>query len=173
LTEQLEHFRLCSSCKTPLAFESTYYVCSVSTCNRKRTGLTFCSVACYDAHLPGMRHRSSWAEEERAPSRDAFLREQQAEQAKQERAQPDRSGAQPLATSDDELPREVLIVVSKLKKYIKARSGMNTSEDTMEALSDIVRAACDQAVREAGRDDRRTVKARDFAGLDKFPRDFG
>lgn len=172
MTQHPEHFRLCSSCKTPLAFSAPYYVCSVSTCNRKRTGLTFCSVSCFDAHLPGMRHRTAWAEEERAPSREAFAREQQAEQQKQT-ARDERATSQARPLAEGELPREVLIVVSKLKAYIKARSGMNTSEDTMEALSDIVRAACDHAVREAGRDDRRTVKARDFAGLADFPRNIG
>ena len=47
----------CSTCKKPIAFQQTYYVCSVSTCNRKRNGFFFCSVACWDAHVPIMRHR--------------------------------------------------------------------------------------------------------------------
>ena len=168
MTEQPEHFRLCSSCRKPLPFGQGYYVCSVSTCNRKRTGLTFCSVACFDAHLPEMRHRSAWAEEERAPSREAYLAELAEEEAKEARRRARAEAPPPELAADGELPQEVLIVASKLKKYIKARSGMNTSEDTMTALSHIVRAACDYAVREAGRDGRRTVKGRDFEGLDEF-----
>lgn len=174
MTDEPQHFRLCSSCRTPLPFGEMYYVCSVSTCNRKRTGLTFCSMPCYDAHLPEMRHRSSWAEEERAPTVAAFTK-QQAEEADKER-QRSRSADTASATAPltaGELPIEMLIVVSKLKKYVKARSGMNTSESAMDALSDIVRAACDCAVREAGRDGRRTVMDRDFAGLKNFPRNIG
>ncbi|MFH1529463.1 MAG: hypothetical protein ABIK09_01880 [Pseudomonadota bacterium] len=64
-----DSWRLCSSCKKPLAFGAIYWVCNVSTCNRKRTGLTFCSVTCWDAHVPLMNHRESWAEERRAPRR--------------------------------------------------------------------------------------------------------
>lgn len=156
-----EYFRLCSSCKSPLAFGQTYYACNVSTCNRKRTALYFCSVACWEAHLPGMRHRSAWAEEQRAPGKDSYLREQAEEREKQAARDAADKRAVELA-GDGEVPHEILIVVSKLKKYIKARSGMNTADSAVSKLSDIVRAACDEAIREAGRDDRRTVMDRDF-----------
>ena len=66
------YFRLCSSCKKELPFASAYYVCSVSTCNRKRTGLTFCSLPCFEAHVPIVRHREAWAEELRAPSAESM-----------------------------------------------------------------------------------------------------
>ena len=59
-------YRQCSSCKKPIPFESTYFACSVSTCNRKRTGLVFCTTSCWDAHLPTARHRSAAAIEETA-----------------------------------------------------------------------------------------------------------
>jgi len=39
----------------------------VSTCNRVRTGLFFCSMECWEGHLPTARHRDAWAEEKRAP----------------------------------------------------------------------------------------------------------
>ena len=68
----------------------------------------------------------------------------------------------PNASADDDLPREVLIVASKLKKYVKARSGMNTSDRVLEPLSEIVRRACDAAIRRAGEDGRKTVLDRDF-----------
>lgn len=41
----------------------------MSTCTRKRTGLVFCTVACWDAHVPVARHKESWAIEMRAPSK--------------------------------------------------------------------------------------------------------
>jgi histone H3/H4 len=56
---------------------------------------------------------------------------------------------------------EVLIVVSKMKKYIRDRSGMNTSDAVAEALGDHVRSICDDAIRNAARDGRKTVLDRD------------
>lgn len=60
---------------------------------------------------------------------------------------------------------DILIVVSKMKKYIRDRSGMNTSDSVAEALSDHVRALCDDAIRAAGTDGRRTVLDRDVARI--------
>jgi histone H3/H4 len=57
---------------------------------------------------------------------------------------------------------DVLIVVSKLKKYVRDRSGMNTSDSVTQVLSDHVRALCREAIRQAGQDGRRTVLDRDF-----------
>jgi hypothetical protein len=67
-----DYWKKCSSCKKPLDYSSKYWVCNVSTCNRKRTGLVFCNVSCWDAHVPMMNHRESWAEERRAPSRQEW-----------------------------------------------------------------------------------------------------
>lgn len=64
----------------------------------------------------------------------------------------------------NEVPKEVLIVVSKVKAYIRARSGMNTSDAVAESLSDVVRAACDTAVERAKADGRKTVMVRDVTG---------
>jgi hypothetical protein len=60
-------WKVCSICRKPIAFGAAYYACSVSTCNRVRTGLFFCSLDCYEAHLPSARHRDAWALEKRAP----------------------------------------------------------------------------------------------------------
>ncbi len=70
-----EYWRKCSSCKKPLPYRSEYWVCNVSTCNRKRTGLVFCTVSCWDAHVPMMNHRESWAEERKSPAREDWERE--------------------------------------------------------------------------------------------------
>ena len=61
-------WKQCSSCRKPIGFDRIYYLCSVSTCNRKRMPLFFCSVECWDAHDAGARHRNSWAEEKRSPA---------------------------------------------------------------------------------------------------------
>lgn len=60
-------WKRCNMCKKEIAWGALYWVCNVSTCNRKRTGLIFCSVTCWDAHVPGMNHKESWAEERRSP----------------------------------------------------------------------------------------------------------
>ena len=65
----------------------------------------------------------------------------------------------------DVADKDVLIVVSKLKKYIKDRSGFNTSDGIMDALSDHLRAICDEAIRAAARDERKTVLDRDVPKL--------
>ena len=58
--------------------------------------------------------------------------------------------------------QEVLVVVSKLKAYIKEKSGMNTSGGAASTLSDAVRRLCDQAIERARADGRKTVMDRDF-----------
>ena len=56
---------------------------------------------------------------------------------------------------------EVLVVASKVKKYIKAKAGMNTSASTIDALSAKVATICDEAIENARNDGRKTVKDRD------------
>jgi len=65
--------------------------------------------------------------------------------------------------SDQETPRETLVVASKLKNYIRAKSGMNTAANVMDALSERVRELCDQAIENARGDGRKTVRDRDFS----------
>jgi len=167
-------WRRCSSCKKEIAFTATYWVCSVSTCNRKRTGLVFCTTSCWDVHLPSMNHREAWAEERRAPTRDAYLREQAAEASAASSSAQSRPPV-PAASRPAAPPRpppqrpppppeskEILVVVSKLKAYVRDASGMSTSDAVAELLSDRLRRLCDQAIRNAQRDGRRTVMERDF-----------
>jgi histone H3/H4 len=60
------------------------------------------------------------------------------------------------------MQNEVLVVVSKMKQYVKDIADMNTSGDVATVLSEMIRKACDQAVEQARRDGRKTVMARDF-----------
>lgn len=57
---------------------------------------------------------------------------------------------------------EILVVASKLKNYIRDKSGMNTSAGVMPVISDKLRQMCDQAIENARNDGRKTVKDRDF-----------
>lgn len=59
----------CNICKKPISWGGLWYKCSVSTCNKKRLPLHFCSPDCWDAHLPDANHRGPLCIEERAPYR--------------------------------------------------------------------------------------------------------
>ena len=78
-------WKRCSNCKKELPFAATYWVCNVSTCNRPRTALVFCSVSCWDAHVPTLRHRDAWAEERRSPTAADWAREQREAERKERR----------------------------------------------------------------------------------------
>jgi hypothetical protein len=168
-------WRRCSACKKPIPFGAVYWVCNVSTCNQKRTGLAFCTVSCWEVHLPTVRHRESWAVEKRAPASAAAAGGSAAggtaagsTAAPAERA-PERRRIIPSAPASKPEPRpgaarvphEVLIIASRLRDYVKARSGCNTSDRALEPLSDLVRRAADEAIRNAERDGRKTVLERD------------
>ena len=162
-------WRRCSTCKREVAFESAIWKCSVSTCNRKGSSFVFCSIDCWQSHVPTMRHREAWAEEERSPGREAWRAESRVrvpesterETLAQETADAARAvGSAPSSVA--EIPRDILIVTSKLKKYVKARSGLNTSDAVMSALSDRVRRLCDDAIERAREEGRKTLMDRDF-----------
>ena len=57
---------------------------------------------------------------------------------------------------------EILVVVSKVKKYIKDQSGMNTSDAVMDVLSEKIREITESAVKSALASGRKTVMERDF-----------
>jgi len=58
--------------------------------------------------------------------------------------------------------KDILVVASKIKNYIRAKSSLNTSAAVMDILSDKVRLLCDQAIERAKADSRKTVMDRDF-----------
>ena len=158
---EIEFWRKCSSCKKPINFGARHYVCSVSSCNGQRTGYVFCSVGCFEVHLPGARHKDAAAIEafappaQRAPTRTIVKSET--------------SASSPSSTqkSFSALPRETLVIASRLKDYIQARGDMNTSAQVMDYLSDYLRVVCDRAVDNARGDGRKTVMDRDFQFLKK------
>ena len=155
MTDASGTWRRCSACKEEIALGATYWTCSVSTCNRKRTGLAFCSVSCWDAHLPVARHREAWAEEKTAP-RTAAPAEVSPGSGKRRLVRPEPAVPKPDGTTED-----VLIIASRLKDYVREKSGYNTSDRALGPLSDIVRRVCDEAIRNAQREGRRTVLDRD------------
>ncbi len=140
---ELTFWRKCTTCKKPISFGQKYWICSVSTCNRVRTDLVFCDVRCFDAHVPVLNHRDAGAFERKAPP-------QAAEPAQDLKAQP------------ESLESDILVVVSKVKKYIKDQSGMNTSDAVMDLLSNQIRALADRGIESATQHGRKTILDRDF-----------
>lgn len=57
---------------------------------------------------------------------------------------------------------DVLVVTSKVKKYIKEKGECNTSAETIDQLSRAVEALCNRGIESAKADGRKTVMARDI-----------
>lgn len=138
----------CGSCKKPIALDSKYFACDISTCRKA----SYCSLECFSMHSPIMRHKDAWAIEKRSPK---ILEKAEV---------PDIAPRRIVSSSapNEDLPRDVLIVASKLKDYIRLKSGMNTSASTLDRLSDMVRIHCDKAIERARNEGRKTVLDRDF-----------
>jgi hypothetical protein len=178
-----ETWKKCTACKNDIRYGANHWVCSVSTCNRSNTGYVFCTVSCWDSHVAQLRHRDAWAVDARAPTKDAWEKELAASPppppapapaqpaapvvrrvvGEPPTANPPAPGAAAGAALQlsDAVDKDVLIVVSKMKKYIKDRAGMNCGDAVVDLLSEHVRAICDEAIRAAARDDRKTVLERD------------
>ena len=153
----------CNSCKKEIPFGAEYFTCSVSTCNSKPYNYIFCSVPCFERHLPGARHKDAAAINQRAPQRGAAQAATSQGGARRIVSSASKaSGSSPSNSSSSSIPKEILIVVSKLKDYVKAKGDMNTSGDVSQVLSDIVRRECDRALENARREGRKTLMARDF-----------
>jgi histone H3/H4 len=58
---------------------------------------------------------------------------------------------------------EVLVVTSKVKKFIKEKGGCNTSSETIDTLSKAIERLCLKGIESAKSDGRKTVMARDIA----------
>src|SRR5690606_802574 len=116
-----------STCKKEIGFNSIYQKCSVSSCRKS----VYCSVTCWDVHNPIMNHKSSWAEEERSPSKEQAM---QSEDRTPKRiivnSTPKSESASD--TSNTDYPMDILIVASKLKAYVKDRYDLNTSANVMD-----------------------------------------
>ena len=178
----------CTACKNPIPFNATHWVCSVSTCNRPKFPLVFCTVSCWDSHVADARHRDAWAVEARAPNKAAWEQDQAAHPAPPPKpvapaapvvrrvvgdspSAPHVVSGTSTSTStstsagalhlEEVVDRDMLVVVSKMKKYIKDRSGMNCADAVADVLSEHLRAICDESIRMAARNERKTVLERD------------
>jgi hypothetical protein len=187
MSEQINSWKNCASCKKPIGFKQKYFECSVSTCQGKRTGYAFCSVFCWERHLPGAKHRDAGAIEKVSPSQAEWQSEiahsggpanssvnnavttnfnSVANGSSVNSNVPQRrivgQSTPQTAPTKSAIHSEVLVVVSKMKSYIKEIADMNTSGEVADVLSDMIREACDQAINSARADGRKTVMGRDF-----------
>jgi histone H3/H4 len=153
MDEKQTYWRHCGSCKKEIKYNAIYQVCNVSSCKK----LVFCSVDCWDLHNPVMNHKSSWAEENRAPKAPTDV-DSEATVATPRRILVTTSGN----NSNTQTDHEILIVASKLKQYVKDKHDMNTSANVMEILSKHVRRLSDRAVERAKSEGRKTLMDRDF-----------
>jgi histone H3/H4 len=149
--ENQKYWRKCGTCKKEIGFNTVYQMCNVSTCRK----LVFCSVDCWNLHNPVMNHKSSWAEENRSPMKNA---DQTEHSPRRVIVQAQKSSA----IQNDSNEEDILIVASKLKAYIKEKHDMNTSANVMEVLSHQVRRLTDRAVEKARAEGRKTVMDRDY-----------
>ncbi len=65
------------------------------------------------------------------------------------------------AKSPSSVEDEVLVVVTKVRKYIADKSGMNTSAGVYDALTERIKRICDRAIETARSQGRKTVMDRD------------
>lgn len=57
---------------------------------------------------------------------------------------------------------DILVVTSKVKKYIKEKGQCNTSAETIDVLSRAVERLCEKGIEHAKQEGRKTVMARDI-----------
>ncbi|MCK6599093.1 MAG: hypothetical protein L6Q37_12070 [Bdellovibrionaceae bacterium] len=156
MNQEESNWRECSSCKKGIAYNTKYYECSVSTCNGFRTGYVFCSVPCWERHVPGAKHRDASAIEKMSPKKENIQVRRIVAGAASTHTTSVVTGAQ------KNVDNEILVVVSKVKAYIKSQADMNVSDEIMETLSTRIRFFCDEAIKKARSDGRKTVLDRDM-----------
>ncbi len=113
--------------------------------------------------LPGARHRQAGAIEKMAPKSAGDVQSRTLI-----KPAPVAGVTQSTFSGSAPVPRDVLIIASRLKEYVTARSDFNTSASVMDVLSDYVRVITDRAIDNARAEGRKTVLDRDFEFLKKL-----
>jgi hypothetical protein len=68
----------------------------------------FCDVSCWDAHVPMMNHRESWAEERTAPTYDDWVKELSGENKTPRKRTPKEAAAEAPAPVAASAPKVIL-----------------------------------------------------------------
>ena len=69
------------------------------------------------------------------------------------------------AEAGPEVPKEILVVASRFKNYVRNRYDFNTSDNVFDVLSAELRRVADRAVENARAAGRKTILDRDFDWL--------
>jgi hypothetical protein len=118
-----------------------------------------------------MNHRDAGAFEKRSPSESEWKAQQASateptQPAQSRTSMPSQTAPRPSSSTSAQVSaanpsQEILVVVSKVKEYIRSKSGMNTSDAVMARLSTWVTRWCNDSIRIAQQHDRKTVLDRD------------
>jgi|GEM_PF-110943 len=173
MSDPKEIWRNCSSCRLPIGFKAPHFRCSISTCNKKRMFLAFCTLPCWEAHREEANHRDGWATRAVSPTREEWQalvgddRERQHEKQKRLAAtEPKVLAAKMEAQAGIRKgPREMLIVASRFKAYVEAKAHMQVAEGVFPILSDHVRELVNRAAVLSTSDGRKTLLDRDITPL--------
>jgi hypothetical protein len=161
----------CVHCGKGIPFGRAYWLCSVSTCNKKSSPMRFCSVDCWEPHVSVLNHKNAYAEENKAPYQAATQSFASNTTTATSTTSAPREGrrimaANPVAEKahqqEAEGEADVLVVVSKVKKYVKDQCDFNVSANVSEKLSEIVRRELDKAILQCKKTERKTLMDRDF-----------
>ncbi len=167
-------WKKCSICKTAINFNTKYYLCNVSTCRSERTGMRFCSVTCWDAHLGYVNHRSEvYAEENKSPTAESMNFPESGSQREPVRKivadikatdllTTEVKVNHPVALQANDIKSDTLVVVSKVKKIISDQSDFNTSQCCIDRLTKKVIEECLKGIKKAELAGRKTVMGRDI-----------
>lgn len=110
--------------------------------------------------MPGAKHRDAAAIEKKSPTQVEYEKSLEASVPGQRRIIASSSVSPVTSIKKDE--NEILVVVSKVRAYIKSQADMNVSDEIMDILSHRIRYFCDQAIKNAQADGRKTVQDRDL-----------
>jgi len=119
--------------------------------------------------MPVARHRNSaGAVEMIAPSREEHEKEMQAEIGSTDDSRSEQTAKRVIVRDQSSIRPstsgvkiDVLVVASKVKKYIKDMADMNTAASTMDELTERILLLCDKSIENARADGRKTVMDRD------------
>jgi histone H3/H4 len=139
-------------------------MCSVSSCQRKNAPIVYCSVDCWELHVPVVNHKQAGADEYWSPARSLTQEEIPRRKIVRPPSPPTdilKSESSPESSKDSD-ETDILVVISKFKQYVKDVSGFQTSATVFPVLSDLLRMLADKAIANAQQEGRKTIMDRDI-----------
>lgn len=161
-------WRRCSNCKGEIGLGATYWICSVTTCQRVRAPIQFCKPDCWAVHNEIENHRDGWAVEKKAPTTpDAAPATTAPASVAPTRSTPPKAAAttspprERAAVAPAGDAAEILVVASRFKEFLADTHGVRCSDDVFATLSEHLRRLAREAAEAARRAGRKTMLDRD------------